>query len=535
MILKILIVDDEPIILNLIGSLTKKLRPFWDVTTCLNATEAKERLSNTRYDILLTDINLPVVSGLELASWCRKEIPTLIIAIISAYSEFEFARTAMSLDIKHYILKPIDEAQYEEVLTDLEHEYISKKKNIIKESLNSYVSSRSNYNSQSIEEIMRGYTLMPLLINVGSLSKTSWMQRDTLLSKKNLLEKSKIESFFKDKLFKEQFLWYFEGPFSTIITIVVIPNNQPKISPNIVKHKIDEWLNDQKKLIIVISDKMEYISDIMDFQNFVLTRLTQHIHFEKSSCHYISKTYMSNKLQSELSTGCEILDENKGMYMQFWEKTLTQFKPSETHWFQIVRHWQNNNYSQEMCECELKNFIDIGEAQATNIGYRGRLFYDIHLTLLRNIEKTFTWKSFERKTIEDIEVLCKEIKVFVEENFITREQQLVQDVKKFIHQNYKEKITNEDISQHFSYSIVHISNIFKEICDCTPLDYLNNFRIKKAKHALISKPEMSISQVGDSCGFSDPSYFSRVFKRETGISPDFFRKSMIDNENQSFD
>ena len=87
--------------------------------------QALELLKQSRYDILLTDIKMPFIDGLELSREARQLQPQLSIMIFSGYGEFEFAQSAISLGVTEYLLKPVDAAVFREaldrVIGDLNH------------------------------------------------------------------------------------------------------------------------------------------------------------------------------------------------------------------------------------------------------------------------------------------------------------------------------------------------------------------------------------------------------------------------------
>lgn len=97
-------------------------------------------------------------------------------------------------------------------------------------------------------------------------------------------------------------------------------------------------------------------------------------------------------------------------------------------------------------------------------------------------------------------------------------------VMDFIRANYGQKITLEQIAERACLSSSHISGLFRRETGITISAYINHVRIEKSK-LLLHRPELTIADVAAMCGFEDQSYFTRVFKRQTGISPKKFRTS----------
>lgn len=101
-------------------------------------------------------------------------------------------------------------------------------------------------------------------------------------------------------------------------------------------------------------------------------------------------------------------------------------------------------------------------------------------------------------------------------------------VMEYIKSNFSRKITLEQIASCACLSSSHISGLFKKETGITISAYINHVRIEKSK-LLLRQPELTIADVAAMCGFEDQSYFARVFKGQTGISPRKYR----DNPAQS--
>ena len=101
----------------------------------------------------------------------------------------------------------------------------------------------------------------------------------------------------------------------------------------------------------------------------------------------------------------------------------------------------------------------------------------------------------------------------------------VTKAKGFIDENYGRDISVSDIAHAAGISPSLLYRLFKEKENATPSETLKNVRIGKAKILLLSEPGYSVAEIGRLCGFSDTAYFCKVFKAETGMSPNSFRKA----------
>lgn len=101
---------------------------------------------------------------------------------------------------------------------------------------------------------------------------------------------------------------------------------------------------------------------------------------------------------------------------------------------------------------------------------------------------------------------------------------LLSDALRYINENYNKKLTLESVAQHVYISPFYLSHMFKEELGFTFLEYLTKLRIEEAKKLLMEK-DMTIIEVASEVGYEDAGYFSKVFKKCTGISPAQYRKN----------
>ncbi len=102
-------------------------------------------------------------------------------------------------------------------------------------------------------------------------------------------------------------------------------------------------------------------------------------------------------------------------------------------------------------------------------------------------------------------------------------QRLVRQAMAYIHEHYAEPLSRADIARHVALSEDYLTFCFRKELRVTPIVYLNRFRIHQAQR-LLTETTTSIAQIAAQVGFSDSSYFSRVFRREVGLSPEAYRQ-----------
>lgn len=103
-------------------------------------------------------------------------------------------------------------------------------------------------------------------------------------------------------------------------------------------------------------------------------------------------------------------------------------------------------------------------------------------------------------------------------------QRLVRKAMAYMHEHYPEPISRQDIARHVGMDEDYLTTCFRHELGITPIAYLNRYRVNQAKRLLL-ETDKSITEIALEVGFSDSGYFSRVFRRETGRSPESFRRA----------
>ncbi len=102
-------------------------------------------------------------------------------------------------------------------------------------------------------------------------------------------------------------------------------------------------------------------------------------------------------------------------------------------------------------------------------------------------------------------------------------QRLVRQAMAYMHEHYTEPISRDDMAHHLGMSGDYLSHCFRTEVGMTPITYLNRYRVNQAK-LLLAESDMNVTEIAMAVGFSDSGYFSRVFRRQVGISPDAYRR-----------
>ncbi len=112
------------------------------------------------------------------------------------------------------------------------------------------------------------------------------------------------------------------------------------------------------------------------------------------------------------------------------------------------------------------------------------------------------------------------------------EAQVVSSVKKFLEENFQEKLSSSIISRHVGYNYSYLSRLFSRAIGMTITDYVHYLRIENARVLLLEmRPKGSIRDIAEMVGYTDPSYFGRIFRRYEGVSPRDYIKSVYGRPN----
>jgi AraC-like DNA-binding protein len=105
----------------------------------------------------------------------------------------------------------------------------------------------------------------------------------------------------------------------------------------------------------------------------------------------------------------------------------------------------------------------------------------------------------------------------------TETQRVVRQAMAYIHEHYAEPISREDLAGHLAVNERYLTRCFHRETGVTPIDYLLRYRIRQAR-ALLEQGHLSVTDVAMATGFSDSSYFGRVFQREVGVAPSAYKR-----------
>ncbi len=240
----------------------------------------------------------------------------------------------------------------------------------------------------------------------------------------------------------------------------------------------------------------------------------------------ISNYLNSNQLQSSYAWMVEdAFFESQSMILKKIELESVLKRGSRDDVLKAV-----NNIIEEISELSLnkqKLFIILNNLILESFKIMKELDYDAE-DLLEVIDRE-SLEGLNYKDLKEVEVFLKELLLHLHNlicfNPAERNQEIIEDMKKYIAENYQDGITLSEMAGEFNLSTSYLSNLFHDETGESFSEYLNMLRLNKAKE-LLKSTDIKIYQIADRLGFNDAYYFSSWFKKLVGASPTTYRDNI---------
>ncbi len=527
--MKVIITDDE---IQIRKGLRMKVdwekEGFQIVEEASNGKEALELLRNTDIDVIITDMRMPIMNGLELAKWCQKEFPKVKVVVLSGYSDFEYVRGSMKEGVKDYLLKPVAPDELVEVLRKIRKEVEEEK-----EKQAETFKMRQLVNTQ-LQEVQEQYLLY--------LAKEEWQQINFVLER---LRQLHLEGLAIDNVAVQ------------FITVEIREN----------KGNEDRLKELRLPFQMVCKEMAKEHGDTYSFYDPSYANMVHFIHYSvlgkvNNSSILVNEiqknvrkllnletvigignvvTGISNFKNSYISSLLAWSQSQIGPKSQVIEGTITkedvfEFLPDSE--LKLINAIENGNF--EMYRGNIQSLLGANENQSImsfSLVANRVLFllgsiarkYDIETNdikiIIWNCQQRIWELNSYQKVIEQLNELAK----FIIENLrlarFSNSKLIIDSVKQYLDQHYANDISLSLLSEIFHINSAYLSETFKNQVGQNFSDYLVNLRMEKAKEFLKDK-QLKIIDVSYLVGFSNQGYFSTVFKKHIGQTPVNFRSSL---------
>ena len=434
-----------------------------------NGEEALKVIDDTQPDIIITDIMMPVMGGMELIdklSVTMEPMPKVII--ISGYNDFKYAQQAIRHGITDYLLKPIEPSELEKIITTLVQKMNIKKKN------------QFHFQKILVENTL--YECLSLEENREPDFKLSFPIFTVLFS---------IEPIQNEKLRSLTFVsdWYVLSHMSHHIYLFAFPTNVH--ADSFTKF---EYSKVQETLLVGISSN--YYTNDFEFYD-------AYKEAESDFQHNFNEFHTHNDMQLEparLNRELEqqwiqlLQDGNKEKVYDMMKKNLHDYTVFEQRWSLVFQFYL---------------FLSKYSPQST----------------LRSVDWLFELKKI--RSNRDLTIALDTIIVPLLDSICAEWQGKVSNLSReavnFIEQHYDNPLLSlQEVADRLGISAAYLSVIFKNEVGMNYIHFVTRKRVEIAKKALL-ETKKTINEISCICGFNDVKYFIKVFKKEVGFTPNKFR------------
>jgi two-component system, response regulator YesN len=516
-----IIVDDEEEVKNRIVSKIPADFGFEIVGLASNGYDALELIERVRPNVVITDIRMPFIDGIQLSKIIRREYPKTKIAFISGYDEFSYAKEAIELDVVSYLSKPITEKEVLNFLTKLKSKLDEEFQTLFnQERLDKMYQS----NLPALIENQFNSLLHLSTISDSDLNRFKVFNIDLSIGKFLLgiieidhdAEFSKIEQLriFLLNVLKEKFSDCLDMHyFNTGYGLVFIINNQ-----EIDMEEVESCLYEivlTKKEFSDIKIKIG-VSDIFDdFKSF-----TKFINQAKKALSY------SNYLNMGTVIYYKDIATKKSMHLQLSREEINEISHvikfgTEKEIHDLFENLIKDNTLHQ--EYLLNKQYYIVNLTHIFIEFANSLHVEIQEMVEGDIVEKLSGYHHLSDMFSFLEKLVFDIREANIETSKTRANDILEEAIFYLNNNYADtNVSMDSLCEKLGVSISYLSTMFKKVLDSSFGKYLIGLRMEKAKE-LLRFSNMKIYEIATNVGYNDVYYFSYSFKKYTGQSPKEYR------------
>lgn len=487
-------------------------------------------------DILITDIRMPFMDGLELCKLVKKELPNIKILILSGYDEFDYAKEAIRLGVTEYLLKPISSGKLLEALNGVSESIRREKedKDLVRKYMEEMRENTEHEKQKFFEQMIAGNLSMADALETGKkyeMNLSAGMYNLLLfrftLGKENRKSGELLgEAEYAIEKLTERLEYVFE--FRRGVegwAFLLMADNEEQMSERV------------KELSKDLEEIMKNYSTIAYFggigQPVARLRELEESFREAERALAARFTMELNRIISvediRMAQNVDTLDDIEITSFGEIEKTRT-----------MLEKFLNNG-----AEDEIDEFVDVyinelPEENLKSVLMRQYIIMDAYIVMMsfrekiEGIEGEMQAQSEElknsMKTIQTLEEIKNYIRMLLKKIIGVRDtisgrrySDIIEIAKDQIRKTYmSDEISLNTIAAEIGMSPSYFSSIFSKEMGKTFVEYLTEIRMDRAKELLMCS-SMKTSEIGYEVGYKDPHYFSYIFKKTQNCTPKEFR------------
>ncbi|WEK54207.1 MAG: response regulator [Candidatus Cohnella colombiensis] len=529
---KVFLVDDEIVIReNMRNCIDWNKEGFEYCGDASDGEVALPEIERLKPDILITDIKMPFMNGLELSAIVRQRLPDTKIIILSGHDEFEFARQAIRIGVEEYCLKPFGSADIIQLLrqmsTTIDLESLDKER--IKQLKQRLVDKESTSRDELLASLCNGFIASAeaieratqLGINLIARHfaviltdiRTTDDQSLVLLDPVQQVEQTMSEllheqiKYIDYKRSRTEKVWVLKGESAEQLQVAIDNFTGP----------IKDQMENTYPCSIVFG-----IGGIHDRLQAVHASFLQ----AEEDKHWRRLSGLNKHSLLDLSGGSpdqSIFLDRVG-FIEFLK--VGSASQADTHIRQFAKDMMAIEWKTSLYGYYLLNDLTIEVIRAARSIYRNA---DASGNTVQSFQKDIhSIRSWE-EAFEYLKKLAEKIWQWRSES-ADKYGEMLEKVKAFVRSNYgNEKLSLQDAAEHVCVSPNHLSKVFSQETGQTFIEFIMETRIRKAMELLHSTNARSY-EIAYQVGYQDPHYFSNLFKRITGMNIREFRKQGLSPE-----
>ncbi|HIS26669.1 MAG TPA: response regulator [Candidatus Pullilachnospira intestinigallinarum] len=513
-----LIIDDEMLIRK--GTI-KKLKPLEpQVICCGEAENGEEGIRMARElqpDIIILDMQMPVMDGMQLLPWMAEHFPGVPLIVISGFQNFDYMKQAISSKAVDYILKPFGkeeiqktvmnavealqnkESQEQQILSmqeEKEEACYALDRKLLYNLIMGYDTEDATISSERLYFINQAHNLV--LLTVYSVSG------DEIPSMQENLEKTGFADlvlYLPHTFIRQSGFW-----------ILFLPEYEAESakSARLLKQFLDTLRTkmEDSPFLVGISDVHR---DIQELHRAYLETT------EALNCQKVGKEMAGEFFYSETGPPMDIQWEGE-------EEFLFRIESGQMELVKKMAEELFDWYS-GIPDCTLADV----KRHCEHVGGRCRQIMSRYLGQKKEqsaspemqavVNTLFTLKDVENYYLQ----FYLNIAHLLRPHSIYNTGELIDQIQTYMKKNYQKSITQDFLASLFFLNRSYLSQLFRKKTGQKFIDYLNEIRIEKAKEQLIST-DKKMYQIARSVGYDNVKYFFRIFRKKTGFSPEQFRE-----------
>lgn len=500
---RIVLIEDEPSAMRHLRTIIKLYCSGFEVVdTAENGADGLEKIRALKPDVVISDIKMPVMDGIKLASHVKEELPFIYSVIISGYQDFEYAKGAIQSGVTDYLLKPVTPSQLKELLESigkkLEAEYYTKRIGILNQILNGMP-----VEQWQIERYLQFSNFSAAILRENGLP-SRFGSKHTAAAHDPAVEVERIPDIKTG-----QNLW-------------ILPGRDKLEMVFLHTAEIPDGIH-LAELVARVAGKLTggyhttiYSTGLFRLQDCRETILNLYRVLDNKIVIGLSQTINDHSENRYTPENRALRDGTLENRLKFLISNAL-YEELKQEFIKLFAIWEKEKYPQIWVENALRQIMQYIKKQLAGMEEQN---YNIEFLLDEVMYYATSFGELMSSIWELVEkiIRCVDIKYLKVDN-----QAFFNSIEKYLDQNLCEPLTLQSVCAIFGISQTYLSRLFRKYKNMSFNEYLTAIRIEKAKHLITENPEMPLKDVAKIVGYNDQFYFSRVFRSLTGIPPSHIR------------